>query len=97
MAKHIPPEVKRQIIRDFAGSEDKHGSVEAQVGFLSYRIEILQEHLARNKKDMVAKKALINLVSRRRRLLKYLARRKPEIVPELLEKAGLRLKEGILK
>jgi len=86
----ITPEVKKLIIKDFAGDEKNTGAVEAQVGILSWRIENLQRHLEKNKKDMVAKRALTILISRRRRLLKYLLRKKADKAKEIMDILELR-------
>ena len=47
-------------------------SPEAQIERLSQDIQILQDHVAKNKKDFDAKRALLQKVARRRRFLRYL-------------------------
>jgi small subunit ribosomal protein S15 len=44
----------------------------------------------KNKKDHVTKKALINLVGKRRRLLEYLRKNEIERYREVIKKLGLR-------
>ena len=87
---NIQPEIKRRIIMDFAGDEKNTGCTEAQIGIISYQIEQVEEHLQKHRKDQVAKRALSILVSRRRKLLKYLARKNPKKYEELIKLLGLR-------
>lgn len=66
------------------------GSVEVQVALLSTRIKELTEHLQRHKKDHSSRRGLIILVSKRRRLLDYLARKNNGRYRELIKQLGLR-------
>ena len=54
--------------------ENDTGSPEYQIGRISERIDALSEHLKENKKDNSARKGLLMLVQKRRRLLTYLER-----------------------
>lgn len=48
------------------------GSPQAQASVLTTRIKEITEHLKTNKHDHMARRGLIQMVSRRKRLLKYL-------------------------
>jgi len=48
------------------------GSPEGQIATFSYRIANLTGHLKKNRKDFSTQRSLINLVSKRRKLLNYL-------------------------
>ncbi len=48
------------------------GSPQAQASVLTVRIKEITEHLQTNKHDHMARRGLIQMVSRRKRLLKYL-------------------------
>lgn len=48
------------------------GSPQAQAAVLTARIKEITEHLKSNKHDNMARRGLIQLVSRRKRLFKYL-------------------------
>lgn len=48
------------------------GSPQAQASILTVRIKEITEHLKANKHDHMARRGLIQMVSRRKRLLKYL-------------------------
>ena len=63
---------KLKIINLYKISENDKGSSEIQIAIISKNISLLTEHLKNNKKDFHARKGLINMVNRRRKLLNYL-------------------------
>ena len=67
------------------------GSPEAQIENLTAQITLLQEHVAKNKKDFDAKRALLQKVARRRRFLKYLKSTNLESYTEISKKTGLKV------
>lgn len=78
-------------IRSEYGSHDKDtGSVEVQVAILTTRIKELTEHMKVHKKDNGSRRGLQNMVSRRRRLLNYIANKDQARYKALIEKLGLR-------
>ncbi len=81
---------KQQLIDEYQINTDDTGSVEVQVAMLSARIRQLTDHLKRHSKDFHSRRGLMKLVGRRRRLLKYLRKNKPEVYKEMLEKLGIR-------
>ena len=66
------------------------GSTSAQIAALTARINELTDHLKENKKDHMARRGLLVLVGRRKRLLKYLAATDSSAYLELINKLGLR-------
>jgi len=66
------------------------GSPSAQITAMTTRINELTEHLQTNKKDHMARRGLLVLVGRRKRLLKYLASKDSQAYLELIKKLGLR-------
>lgn len=66
------------------------GSPSAQITALTARISELTEHLKVNKKDHMARRGLLVLVGRRKRLLKYLASKSSTDYLALIKKLGLR-------
>ena len=71
-------------------SKDDVGSPQAQVSILTARIKEVTEHLKANKGDHMARRGLIQMVGKRKRLLKYLERTDFEAYKALLETLGLR-------
>jgi len=66
------------------------GSPQAQASVLTARIKEVTEHLKTNKHDHMARRGLIQMVGRRKRLLKYLENKDFEAYKAVLEKLGLR-------
>jgi len=71
-------------------STDDTGSTSAQITALTARIQELTDHLKVNKKDHMARRGLLVLVGRRKRLLKYLAKNDSAEYLALIKKLGLR-------
>ena len=83
-------ERKGQIIKDYQLAANDTGSVEVQVAVLTTRINDLTGHLNRFKKDEHSRRGLLNMVSKRRRLLDYLKRISVERYRALIKRLGLR-------
>ena len=66
------------------------GSPEVQIALMTARINHLNEHLSKHKKDHHSRRGLLMLVGRRRRLLDYLAKNDVERYRALIAKLGLR-------
>ncbi len=86
----LDPEKKSEIIKEFRINEKDTGSVEVQVALLTARIRHLTEHLKKHPKDYHSRRGLMKMVGRRRKLLKYLRRKRPEVYKEIIAKLGLR-------
>lgn len=63
---------KAQIIKTFKQSANDTGSPEVQIALLTARINSLTEHLKTHKHDFHTRHGLTNMVSQRRRLMRYL-------------------------
>lgn len=68
----ISKERKKEIFKTYGKDEADTGSAEVQVAWLTERIVYLTEHLKTHKKDFDTQRALLKLVGKRKRLLKYL-------------------------
>lgn len=71
-------------------SKNDVGSPQAQVSVLTARIKEVTEHLKANKHDHMARRGLIQMVGRRKRLLKYLERKDFEAYKATVAALGLR-------
>jgi len=67
--------IKAQIVETYKRSEKDTGSSEVQIALLTGRINYLTEHLKLHKHDFHTRFGLTNMVSQRRRLMKYLKRK----------------------
>lgn len=66
------------------------GGASVQVAVATERIKELTEHLKVNKKDFAARRGLLQLVGKRRRLLRYIAERDSQGYLALIQKLGIR-------
>lgn len=66
------------------------GSPQAQVSVLTARIKEVTDHLKVNKHDHMARRGLIQMVGKRKRLLKYLENKDFETYKAIVAKLGLR-------
>ncbi len=81
---------KTELIGEFKQSDTDTGSPQVEIAVLTHRIEGLTEHLRSNKKDHAARRGLLMLVSRRRRLLDYLKRTEVQEYRDIIAKLGIR-------
>lgn len=83
-------EQKAKLIEDFKVHARDTGSAEVQIAILTERINDLGNHFKSHKKDLHSRHGLLILVSRRRRLLKYLKDKDMKKYEEILGKLSLR-------
>lgn len=81
---------KAEIVNEFKQADKDTGSSEVQVSLITSRINYLTEHFKEHKKDFHSRRGLQDLVNKRRKLLKYLKRNKPERYQQLIQRLGLR-------
>jgi small subunit ribosomal protein S15 len=86
----ITIEKKQKIVADLAKNKKDTGSQEVQVGILTERITEITEHLKVNKKDFAARRGLLQMVGKRKRLLKYIADKDSKKYLMLIKKLGIR-------
>lgn len=85
---------KQQIMSDMVKkmglAEKSTGSSAVQIALLTAKITQLTTHLKQFRKDMHSQRGLLKMVSRRRRLLNYLARTNANQYRQVLAELGLR-------
>ena len=86
----ISREEKAKAITLTQVNKNDVGSPQAQVSVLTARIKEVTEHLKANKHDFMARRGLIQMVGRRKRLLKYLENKDFEAYKSTVAKLGLR-------
>ncbi len=82
--------VKQEIISQYATGDGDTGSPEVQVALLTRRINDLTEHMKQHRHDYHTQRGLLQLVGRRRRLLRYLEEKDVQRYRALIERLGLR-------
>lgn len=75
---------------DLASHKTDSGSPAVQVGIMTARIAELTDHLKTHKHDFAARRALLQLVGKRKKHLKYIANDSAETYLELIKKLGIR-------
>jgi small subunit ribosomal protein S15 len=86
----ISNEKKTKVISELQASKTDTGSASVQVGIFTERIKELTEHLKVNKKDFAARRGLLQLVGKRKRLLQYIAAKDGQAYLDLIKKLGIR-------
>ena len=86
----ITPDVKEQLIKDYATKPGDTGSPEVQVAILTSRINTLTEHFKTHNKDNHSRRGLLKMVSQRRKLLDYVKKKDEARYKALLEKHNIR-------
>jgi small subunit ribosomal protein S15 len=86
----ISTEKKAEAVKQHGASKTDVGSPSVQVAVLTERIRELTEHLKVNKKDHATRRGLMQMVGRRKKLLKYIAENDAQEYLALIKKLGLR-------
>lgn len=86
----ISKDKKAEAIKKLARSEKDVGSPEVQVAILTERIKEVTEHVKSNKHDFMARRGLMQMVGKRKKLLKYLESTDFNLYKETVSKLGLR-------
>lgn len=81
---------KAEILKEAQKHDTDTGTPEVQVSIMTARIKYLTEHFKENKKDFHSRRGLQALVSKRRKLLKYLKRKDGARYQDLIKNLGLR-------
>lgn len=81
---------KPELIKKYGKNEKDTGNVEVQIAMLSEKIKELTEHLKENAKDFQAKRGLMMIVGKRKRLLAYLKDKNLNGYRELIKKLKIR-------
>ena len=86
----LTKERKLDLVADHKRGENDTGSPEVQVAILTTRINELTEHMRIHKKDYASRRGLLNMVSRRRRLLDYLKEVEPQRYLDIIARLHIR-------
>lgn len=80
---------KKKIIEKFAMVKGDTGSPEVQIALLSNKIQKLIEHLKIHPKDFHSRRGLLNMLSKRRRLLNFILKFDKNRAEDIAQKSGL--------
>lgn len=80
---------KQKIIEEYATVKGDTGSPEVQIALLTYQVQKLTDHLKIHQKDSHSRRGLLNMISKRRRLLNFLVKMDKTRGDEIGKKVGM--------
>ncbi len=86
----LTQQAKEKIIKKYEVHKTDTGSPEVQCALLTTEIKHLLSHLKKHPKDLHSKRGLLQMVAKRRRLLKYLQQKNTRRYGTLIQKIGLK-------
>jgi small subunit ribosomal protein S15 len=81
---------KKEYVDKFGKDTSDTGSAEVQIAILTHRIRELTEHVKVHKKDNHTRRGLVQLVSKRKKMLKYLVRSDSNSYLKLIKELSIR-------
>ena len=81
---------KKKLIEKVKIHSKDVGSSQVQISILTERIKYLTTHFSKNKKDKHSNTGLNKLIIKRKKLLDYLNRKKPDAYQKLIKQLDLR-------
>lgn len=90
MPTYMTQEKMDEIFAEYGGTAKNTGSTEGQAALFTFKIQELSAHLHKNHKDHSARRALLTLVGKRKRMLDYLAKKDIQKYRDLIAKLGIR-------
>ncbi len=82
--------VKSKVISEHRKHEKDTGSAQVQIAMASRQIDELAAHLKKNPKDHHSRRGLLQIVSKRRKLLAYLKKNEPSAYEKIIKKLELK-------
>ncbi|MFN8388864.1 MAG: 30S ribosomal protein S15 [Bdellovibrionota bacterium] len=83
-------EQKSEIVKKFSRHANDTGSAAVQVALITARVNELQGHFEKHKKDHHSRRGLMKLVGQRRSLLDYVRSRDVQGYRDLIQQLGIR-------
>lgn len=80
---------KQDLISQFGTKNGDTGSPEVQVALATHKILNLTAHLEQNPKDNHSRRGLLKVISKRRRIVNYLAEKDNDRYKDLIKKVNL--------
>lgn len=86
----LKTKTKAKIIKDFQAHDTDTGSTEVQIAMLSKQITELADHLKKHPKDNHSRRGLLQMVSKRKKLIDYLKKTDLKKYATVIKKLGLK-------
>ncbi len=81
---------KQQVMAKYGQKEGDTGSAEVQIALLTTRISEITGHMQAHKKDNSTRRGLMTMVSKRKKLLKYLSQENHAKYLQISNELGIR-------
>ena len=91
----IKKDKKGKIMKTYGAHKDDTGSSEVQIAILTERIKELTEHLKTNKKDNHSRRGLLQMVAKRKKLLKDVQGRDEERYAKIVKSLKLKAAKNL--
>jgi small subunit ribosomal protein S15 len=88
--KELVHEEMTRVRENFKLHDYDTGSTPVQVALLTVKIKALTQHLTKHRKDEPSKRGLKGMLSQRKRLLKYIRKKDPEVYQDIILRLGLK-------
>ena len=86
----ISKEEKQKYVEQFGKGANNTGVPEVQIAIQTHRIRELTEHVKEHNKDHHTRRGLVQLVSKRKKMLQYLMRTNAESYVHLIKELSIR-------
>ena len=86
----LSKEQKTEVIKKFQLNDKDTASPQVQIALLTSRLNYLNDHFKKNKKDHHSRRGLMKIVGQRRRLLDYLHAKDAPSYRKLIAELGIR-------
>ncbi|MBU1297731.1 MAG: 30S ribosomal protein S15 [Bacteroidetes bacterium] len=86
----ITKERKQEIVQQYGKNANDSGVPEVQIAILTEHINDLTGHLSKNKFDNHSRRGLLQMVSKRRRLLDYLINKNIDRYRKIIQELNIR-------
>ncbi|MDF1498207.1 MAG: 30S ribosomal protein S15 [Patescibacteria group bacterium] len=91
----IKKEKKKKLMKSFGIHKDDTGSSDVQIAVLTERIKELTSHLKENPKDNHSRRGLLQMVAKRKKLLKDVQGRSEERFNKIVKSLNLKATKSI--
>ena len=81
---------KHEVVSEFGIHEKDTGSAQVQIALLTKEIKDLVKHFEKHAHDEHSKRGMLQKVSRRQKLLKYIKKQDEAAYKKLIQQLGLR-------
>lgn len=81
---------KNRVTKNVKRHDKDTGSPEYQIALFTETIKKLTTHLKKNKKDFHSRRGLLKMISKRKRLMKYLQDKNEKSYKALIKKLGIK-------